>query len=61
MCFFDYHNDAMFGLCKSDMTLVAQRKSDWKKPSEGKKKENQKFMKESVMYLEQERNKGSKK
>ena len=42
MCFFDYHDDAFFGLAREDTKLTNARKSDWTYPSIAKKKGNAK-------------------
>ena len=42
MCFFDYHNDAIFGLARDDTKLSNAKKSDWAYPSMSKRKENAK-------------------
>ena len=46
MCFFDYHDDAFFGLARDDTKLSNAKKSDWAYPSMSKRKENAKKWKE---------------
>ena len=39
-CFFDYHNDAFFGLARADAGLSKTKNKDWNYPSLPKKREN---------------------
>jgi hypothetical protein len=48
-CFFQWHDDAFFGLCKGDCSLVNKRKAEWENPSATKIRANQKHI--SVMNL----------
>ena len=40
MCFFDYHDDAFFGLAREDSKMNKSKKSEWAYPTVSKKKEN---------------------
>ena len=40
MCFFDYHDDAFFGLARDDSKMNNAKKSKWAYPTVSKKKEN---------------------
>ena len=42
MCFFDYHDNAFFGLAREDTKLSNAKKSDWAYPSISKRKEKKK-------------------
>lgn len=42
LCFFDYHNDAFFGMARDDSAISGTKKSDWCYPSRAKKRENAK-------------------
>jgi len=46
MCFFDYHDDAFFGLAREDSKLSNAKKSEWAYPSISRKKENAKRWKD---------------
>jgi hypothetical protein len=39
-CFVDHHNTTCFGLAREDMALLGKKKSEWKRPSEAKKRAN---------------------
>ena len=40
MCFFDYHDNAIFGLARDDSKITYTKKSEWIYPIVSKKKEN---------------------
>ena len=46
-CFYNYHDDACFGLGKNDASqLLNQPKWEWKKPTKRETKENQSYIKD---------------
>jgi hypothetical protein len=48
-CFINYHNDCCFGLaCRDFPVLLGKRKSEWTPPSEKKKKDNVKQVRNLV-------------
>ena len=52
MCFFDYHNDAFFGMARDDSAISGTKKSDWCYPTSAKKKENAKSIAKLASDLE---------
>ena len=43
-CFFDYHNDAFFGLARADAGLSKTKSNDWNYPTLAEKIENTRIM-----------------
>jgi hypothetical protein len=43
-CFFQWHDETFFGLCKEDCTLINKRKAEWEFPTLSKQRENQRFI-----------------
>jgi hypothetical protein len=45
-CFFDYHNDAFFGMAQCDVSIAGTSKKDWNQPSASALRENKKLIDE---------------
>ena len=43
-CFFQYHDDAFFGLAKCDHAIANIKKGDWKDPSQSAQKKNRDYI-----------------
>jgi hypothetical protein len=49
-CFFQWHDEAFFGLCRDDCALTKKRKSEWEFPSLSKQRENQRYIRHLSLW-----------
>lgn len=49
-CFFQWHDESFFGLCREDCTLINKRKAEWEFPTLSKQRENQRFIRQLNLW-----------